>query len=62
VIIQRVREAEKTTKSNTFNEYKDSKGELITGIVRRFERGNIIVDIGRPRRSCGAASRLTRES
>ena len=31
-----------------FNEYKDRKGELIRGIVRRFEKGNnIIVDIGR---------------
>ena len=44
VIIQRTREAER---ENTFNEYKDRKGELITGIVRRFERGNIIVDLGR---------------
>ncbi len=44
VIIQRVREAER---ENIYNEYKDRKGELITGIVRRFERGNIIVDLGR---------------
>lgn len=44
VIIQRVREAER---SNVFNEYKDRKGELVTGIARRFERGNIIVDLGR---------------
>ena len=46
VILQRVREAER---ENVFNEYKDRKGELITGIVRRFERGNIIVDLGRRR-------------
>ncbi|MBI5496863.1 MAG: transcription termination/antitermination protein NusA [Deltaproteobacteria bacterium] len=44
VIIQRVREAER---SNVFNEYKDRKGELVTGIARRFERGNIVVDLGR---------------
>jgi transcription termination/antitermination protein NusA len=44
VIIQRVREAERTT---IFDEYKDRKGELVTGIVRRFERGNVIVDLGR---------------
>ena len=43
VILQRVREAER---ENVFNEYKDRKGELISGIVRRFERGNIIVDLG----------------
>ncbi|MCD6497307.1 MAG: transcription termination/antitermination protein NusA [Deltaproteobacteria bacterium] len=44
VIIQRVREAER---ENIYNEYKDRQGELIMGIVRRFERGNIIVDLGR---------------
>jgi N utilization substance protein A len=31
----------------TFSEFKDRKGEIITGIVRRFEKGNIIVDLGR---------------
>ena len=44
VIIQRVREAERST---IYGEYKDRKGELVTGIVRRFERGNVIVDLGR---------------
>jgi len=45
VIIQRVRDAER---ERIFNEFKDRKGEIITGVVRRFERGNnIIVDLGR---------------
>lgn len=44
IIIQRVREAERNT---VYGEYKDRKGELVTGIVRRFERGNVIVDLGR---------------
>jgi N utilization substance protein A len=45
VIIQRVRDAER---ENIFNEYKERRGEIITGVVRRFERGsNIIVDLGR---------------
>src|SRR5262249_6961879 len=35
VIIQRTREAER---ENVYNEYKDRKGELISGVVRRFER------------------------
>jgi N utilization substance protein A len=43
VILQRVREAER---ENVFNQYKERKGELISGIVRRFERGNIVVDLG----------------
>ena len=44
VIIQRIRDAERNM---VFNEYKDRKNELVTGIVRRFERGNIIIDLGR---------------
>jgi N utilization substance protein A len=42
VIIQRVREAER---QNIYDEFKDRKHELIVGIVRRFEKGNIIVDL-----------------
>lgn len=44
VIIQKIRDAEREM---TFNEFKDRKGELIAGIVRRFEKGNIIVDLNR---------------
>ena len=44
VIIQRVREAER---ENVFNEYHDRKEEIVTGTVRRFERGAIIVDLVR---------------
>ena len=44
VIIQKIRDAER---ERTFREFKDRKDELITGIVRRFEKGNIIVDLGR---------------
>jgi transcription termination/antitermination protein NusA len=42
VIIQRVRDAER---ENVYNAFRDRAGELITGVVRRFERGNIIVDV-----------------
>lgn len=44
VIIQKVRDAERGV---IFEEYKDSKGELINGIVQRYDRGNIIVNLGR---------------
>ncbi|TNE90328.1 MAG: transcription termination/antitermination protein NusA [Deltaproteobacteria bacterium] len=44
VIIQKMRDAEREL---TFNEFKDRKGELITGIVGRFERGSIVVDLNR---------------
>ena len=44
VIIQKIRDAEREM---TFSEFKDRKGEIITGMVRRFEKGNIIVELGR---------------
>jgi N utilization substance protein A len=59
VIYQRVREAER---DNIYNEYKDRKGELITGIVRRFERGNIIVDLGRAEAVLPIREQVPRES
>ncbi len=59
VIYQRVREAER---DNIFNEYKDRKGELITGIVRRFERGNLIVDLGRAEAILPVREQVPRES
>ena len=59
VIIQRVREAERTT---VFDEYKDRKGELVTGIVRRFERGNVIVDLGRAEAVLTVREQVPREN
>ena len=45
VLIQRVRDEERDI---IFQEFKDKKGELIKGVVRRFEKGNnIIVDLGK---------------
>ena len=43
VIVQRVREAER---AQVVDAYKDRVGELITGIVKRVERGNIFLDLG----------------
>ncbi len=44
VIFQRVKEAEKIMQ---FNEYKDKIGEIVNGIVKRVEYGNLIVDLGK---------------
>jgi N utilization substance protein A len=44
VLMQRTRDVER---ENVFNEYKDRKNEIVTGIARRMERRNIIVDLGR---------------
>lgn len=44
IIIQKVREAERNI---VYNEYSSKRGEIVTGIVQRFEKGDIIVDLGR---------------
>ncbi|MCK5259669.1 MAG: transcription termination/antitermination protein NusA [Candidatus Omnitrophica bacterium] len=44
VVIQRIREAEKDV---VFEEYQARIGEIISGAVYRFEKGNIIVDLGK---------------
>ncbi len=44
IIFQKVRDAERDI---IFNEYVPLKGEIISGIARRLERGNLIVDLGK---------------
>jgi len=44
VIIQKIREAEKTA---VLKEYGAQEGSVVTGTVQRMERGNIFVDMGR---------------
>jgi transcription termination/antitermination protein NusA len=59
VIIQRVRDAERDI---VFEEYKDRKGEIVNGIVRRFEKGSIIVDLGRAEAVLPPKEQVPRES
>src|SRR5499433_393579 len=59
VIYQRVREAER---DNVYNEFKDRKGEIIPGIVRRFERGALIVDISKAEAVLPMREQVPRES
>jgi transcription termination/antitermination protein NusA len=44
VIVQKVREAER---ERQFEEYKDRVGEIVSGIVKRAEYGNVMIDLGR---------------
>lgn len=44
IIFQRVRDAERDI---LFAEFKHREGDLIAGIARRYERGNVIVDLGK---------------
>lgn len=59
VIIQRTRDAEREI---IFNEYKDRKGELVTGTARRFEHGNVIIDLGRAEAVLPVREQVPRES
>jgi N utilization substance protein A len=43
ILFQKVRDAER---SNIYDQYIDKIGDLVNGFVKRFERGNIIVDLG----------------
>jgi len=44
VIVQKVRDAER---ERQYDEYKDRIGEIVHGVVKRIEYGNVIVDLGR---------------
>ena len=44
VIIQKMRDAERDV---VFKEYKDRVNQILSGIVRRFEKGNMVVDLGK---------------
>jgi transcription termination/antitermination protein NusA len=44
VIVQKVRDAER---ERMHNEFKDRIGEIVSGLVKRVEYGNVIVDLGR---------------
>jgi N utilization substance protein A len=59
VIIQRVRDAERDI---VFDEYKDRKGEVVNGIVRRFEKGALIVDLGRSEAVLPVKEQVPREN
>jgi transcription termination/antitermination protein NusA len=44
VIVQKVRDAER---ERMYSEFKDRIGEIVSGLVKRVEYGNVIVDLGR---------------
>ncbi|MFZ5762032.1 MAG: transcription termination factor NusA [Thermodesulfobacteriota bacterium] len=59
VIIQKMKDAE----SNVIYEmYKDRKGEIVNGIVQRFERGSMIVNLGRTDAILPAKEQMPRKS
>jgi len=58
IIIQKVRDAERNV---IYNEYSNKLGEIVSGVVHRFERGDIIVDIGRTEALLSKKEQVRRE-
>ena len=48
VISSRVREAEK---NRQYEDFIDKQGQILSGIIKRLEYGNVIIDLGKSRRS-----------
>ena len=59
VIVQKVRDAER---QRQFNEFKNRVGEIVNGLVKRAEFGNVIVDLGRAEAILRRDELLPRES
>jgi transcription termination/antitermination protein NusA len=59
VIVQKVRDAER---QRQFSEYKDRVGEIVNGLVKRVEFGNVVVDLGRAEAILRRDELLPRES
>ena len=59
VIMQRLREAERNI---VFDDFKDRRGEIIHGIVQRFDKGAIIVNLGRAEAELPTKEQIPRES
>jgi N utilization substance protein A len=58
VIIQRMKDAERDI---IYEDFKDRKGEIINGIVQRFDKGNIIVNLGRTEAMLPSKEQVPRE-
>ncbi len=43
-MLQRLRQAEK---ENLYDEFKDRSGDVVSGVVRRFDKSDVVVDLGK---------------
>lgn len=59
VIMQRLKEAERDI---VYDDFKDRRGEIINGIVQRFDRGSIIVNLGRTEAELPVKEQVPRDS
>ncbi len=58
VIMQKVRDAERSV---IYEEFKNCKGDLINGIVQRYDRGDIVVNLGRTEATLPKREQIVRE-
>jgi N utilization substance protein A len=59
VIMQRLREAERDI---VFGDYKDRRGEIVHGIVQRFDKGAIVVNLGRTEAELPVREQIPKET
>ncbi|NPV05138.1 MAG: transcription termination/antitermination protein NusA [Syntrophaceae bacterium] len=59
IIIQKVKDAER---DKIYDEYKDKKGQIVSGFVQRFEGGSIIVNLGRAEAVIPPSEQIHRET
>jgi len=59
VVMQRLKEAERDV---VYDDFKDRQGEIINGIVQRFDRGSIVVNLGRTEGELPIREQIPRES
>ena len=59
VIMQRLREAERDA---VYEDFKDRKGEIINGIVQRFDRGAIIANLGKAEAELPVKEQIPKEA
>jgi N utilization substance protein A len=57
-ILQKLRQAERTV---VFEEYRDQVGNIVPGTIRRFERSDIIIDLGKAEAVMPSKERITSE-
>ncbi len=58
VVIQRIREAER---SMVFNEYVDREGDVINGVINRIDNNNVIVNLGKVEAVLPVSEQIPRE-
>ena len=59
VIIQRMKDAERDI---IFDDFKDRVGEIVSGIVQRVDKGNIVLNLGRAEAMLPASEQIPRET